>query len=194
MNYTKVNSVGRIEIWQTPHSPETAQGGYTLVNSNYVEGDVIKAGTPVNINDATRKATVIKTAIIVENANNTATKYKVAKGSGLKVGDIVGLTAGGTAYAISNIDDTYDEYDELTLGTTLGVDVTVGTVLTQSTESGETAADFLTCHGLTYEDYIVNGNTLIAVVRRGTVYARRIPPISSDMKEQVPTIIFSESY
>lgn len=185
-----------VPIWQGRHV-ETAQGGFTLDAGPYSKGDVIKGGSPFGFDESTRKATKVLTATLTADAADDATKYDVKKGHGLAVGDYVGATEGGAAYAISAIDTSNADYDELTLGTTLGVALIAGTALFQSSATGATAAAVkTTARGLLYEDItITGGNQDVAIVIRGTVYENRIDVIPDAVKSDLPaTILFSQSY
>lgn len=64
---------------------------------------------------------VVKYAKVQANASNSDVKIKVYKGHDFKVGDVVCAAENGAAYTISAIDTTKTGYDEITVGTTLGV-------------------------------------------------------------------------
>lgn len=169
---------------------EVAQGGFTLDDSGFVAGDTIAAGTPIGFDESTRLAKVAKVAVLYADATNIATTYQVKKGHVLKVGSLVNL-AGGTARAITAISVVNAAYDELTVGTTIGVAATAGAAVF-ITDAGYTAVK-----GLLYSDVILDANVLadIAVVLRGTVYDRRIKtPIPNSVKASMPLIIFSQSF
>jgi len=183
-----------IPVWQGGNV-ETAQGGFILDATGLSTGDTVKAGTPVGFDESTRKAVIIKTATLQADATNTATTYNVLKGHLLIVGDKIGATKGSKSYAITAIDKTNTAYDVLTVGTTLGAALTSGTALFQTSATGTTAADFIVApKGLTYETFDVEPNMSLSVVIRGTVYHRRVPKASADLKAALPNIIFSESF
>lgn len=195
MNISRTKVTSGVPIWQGDFI-ETAQGGFTLDAGNYKDGDTIKAGAPMGFDETTRKASKVLIAALTADATDTATTYSVAKGHGLSVGQYVGASEGGAAYAISSIDTSNADHDEITLGTTLGVELSTGDALFQSSATGATAAAINTApKGLLYEDVIINGNTDVAIVIRGTVYENRIPAIPDDVKDVLPaTILFSKSY
>ena len=156
-------------------------------------GKTIPGGTPVLYDEAARTIKVLKTAEVVEAAGGSATQYKVKPGSLLKVGDYVGKTVGGAAYAITVIAPSGTDYDVITVGTTLGA-MSVGDGLFQSSATGASAAAmFLIPNGLSYQDYDVAVNQDISVVVRGTVYARRVPFAPTGVKTALPLIIYSQS-
>lgn len=177
-----------VPIWQGKNL-ENAQGGFTLEDKAFVSGDVIPAGAPISFDEATRKAKVAKVAVMQANANNSDTTYKVLKNHVLKVG--MKLKFGtATEQTIDAIDRTNADYDVITLQATLGLAVGKDKVLFVNDEG------YSKPKGLLYEEVTIGNNGLadVAVTIRGTVYARRIPPISQELREKMPTIIFSESY
>ena len=180
-------------VFQAMH--ETAQGGFKLDTTDLVAGAILVAGTPIAFDEATRLAKPVKTAVLQADAANNATNYRVKKGHLLKVGENFGATKGGAAYAITAIDTSNPAYDQLTLGTTLGVALTTGTSLFQSSATGGSAAAVSgVAKGLLFEDTEVEANQSLSVVLRGTVYERRIPGVPDEIKAVLPNIIFSKSF
>lgn len=192
MNITKKVISNGVVIFQKVL--ETARGGFALDVTGLVIGDTLKGGSLISFDESTRIAKVIKSAVVQANAANNAVNIRVTKGHFLKVGDNLARTLGGAAYAISAINTTDPDYDQVTVATTLGVALTAGDVLFVSTASGASAAATLTPSGLLYEDTEIQSHSDISVVVRGTVYARRIPGITSELKAKLPLIIFSQSF
>lgn len=169
---------------------ETAQGGFTLDESVLPAGTVIPAGTAIGFDESTRKAKPLKGGVLQANATDAATTYKVLKGSNLAVGMTVNLT-GGTQRAITAIDKSNADYDEFTVGTTIGVAASAGAQVFVN-DDGYTKAK-----GLLMNDAEVPASGFtetVSVVIDGTVFSRRIAPISAAVKALMPNIIFSESY
>lgn len=195
MNIRKEVAAHGVPIWQGDFI-ETVQGGFTLDAGNFKDGDIIKGGSPMGFDETTRKAQRVLTATLTADAAADATAYKVKKGHGLSVGKNVSAEKGGTAYDITAIDTSNADYDEITLSATLGSALTAGTALFESSATGATAGALaVTPKGLLYEDVKINGNTTVAIVDRGRVYANRIDVIPSDVKSALPaTILFSKSY
>lgn len=180
---TVVNS--GVPVFSVVH--ETAQGGFTLNDSAIADDTELKAGTVIGFDESTRVAKVCKVAVAQANAANNATTYRVRKGHTLKVGSSVKV-ATGTAQAIATLDTSNPNYDEFTVGTTLGVAVTAGDAIYVDD------AGFTGTKGLLYDDTVVKGQTPVAVVLRGTVYERRISPVPASLKTALPHIIFSQSF
>ncbi len=176
-----------IPIWQGKNL-ENAQGGFTL-EDEYSAGETIPAGTPIGFNESTRKAKVAKIAVLHSSATSSEKDYKVLKGHVLELN--MKLKFGSaTPKTVTKIDRTNADYDLITLNDTLGVEIPTGGVLFVDDEG------FSTMKGLLYESVTIGANKQanIAVTIRGTVYARRIPPISPELRAKMPNIIFSESY
>lgn len=112
---------------------------------------------------------VIKTAELAANAANDATTYTVKKGHNFKVGDKMFAVSGGKNYAITAIATNSGNaaYDDITVGTTLGVALTAGAILYQGkATTGATAGAFLYAPiALTGEGYDVKkGENIFANV------------------------------
>lgn len=178
-------------IWQKVL--ETIRGGFRLDTTGLTAGATVPGGTLISVDEATRTAKVIKTATLQAPANATATDYNVLKGHLFEIGDNIAHTVGGTAYPITAIDTSDPAFDKLTVGTTLAGTHTAGKVLFQSSATGASVAAAAPS-GLLYEDTDVSTHADVAVVPRGTVYARRIPGVPETLKSKLPLIIFSQSY
>ncbi|MBC9913182.1 hypothetical protein [Chitinophaga varians] len=174
---------------------ETARGGFTLDSTGLTKGATIPGGAPIAYDESTRKAKVLKTAEVVENAGASATAYQVKKGSLFNVGDYIANVKGGKAFAITSIDASgSNDYDTINVGTSIGA-ISKGDAVFQSSATGATAAAFnITPQGLLYEDTVVATNSDLSVVVRGTVYARRAPGATAEIKALMPLIIFSQSF
>jgi hypothetical protein len=168
-------AAGDVQVWQNVF--ETASGGFTLDTTGLTTlatGSVLKAGLPIGFDESTRKARVIKLATLYANATNSATTYQVLKGHNIIVGEYIAVTVGGAAYAVTAIDSTTNTtHDVLTVGTTLGVAITAGTALFQSSATGASAAAYIvTPRGLLYEETTPAAGETLSVVIRGTVMRR----------------------
>ena len=82
----------------------------------------------------------------------------------------------------------------LTVGTTLAVALTAGDALFVSSATGASAAVYATvAKGLLYQGVYVGANEAVSVAIRATVYARRIPIVTTEIKALLPNVIFSNS-
>lgn len=185
-----VLNAGKV-IWQKVL--ETVRGGFRLDTTGLTDGATIPGGSLFTFDESTRVARLIKTATLQAPATASATTYRVLKGHLFAIGDNIAHTLGGTAYPITAIDKTNADYDEITVGTTLAGTPAAGAALFQSTATGASAAT-AEPNGLLYEDTDVSSHADVAIVSRGTVYARRIPGVPVTLRAKLPLIIFSESF
>ena len=187
LTFTKTTVNTGIPIFQKVL--EVAQGGFTLSDAAFPAGSTVLAGTPIGFDETTRLAKVAKYAVAQANAANNATTYPVQKGHNIKAGSQIKTGASG-AQAVTAIDTSNANYDVITVGTTLGVAVTTGDSIFVDDAGSQTVK------GLLYSDVDVDSNGIvdIAVVLRGTVYARRIPPVPASVQAKLPLIIFSQSF
>lgn len=198
---------GQVPIWQNPQDLQKDQGGFTLANAPTAPV-LIPGGSPVEVNEATRTAGIGFRFVVYEDAGDTATAIKVVKYS-TKYGPLAevgmnimkmpaALTTAGAAYAISSIDTTTSLlYDEITLGTTLGVALTAGDVLAEADSAHASTAKLLYAGDrLSYEDIYVQDDAIqysVAGVYFGSIYDRRIRTIAAIEKANMPQINFSQS-
>lgn len=169
---------------------EVIRGGITIAAKELTQKRVF-AGTPVG-KDKNGLFHVIKTAKLKGDANATTKNYNVEKGSNFKVGDI--LSAKGVGYAITAIDESGGDYDKLTIGTTLGVELKTGDYLIEGDKAG--ASDVVSKYepfaliGTTF-DIIPSNNHLVDGVVRGTVVEKSYQgAYSDDVKKALPLIRF----
>lgn len=174
------------------HNLADIPNGVTVVIADLTPGVPILEGTPISPDEAGLYH-VVKTAKVTEAATNAATAYKVAKGHHFKVGDFVMFKTGAKSYAITAIDTTSTTHDTITVGTTLGVAIPVGGVLTQAKEESATTSKFkyspFACLGDSYPVEALT-NTAVAAVTFGQFKSALCPPISDDIKAALPTIKF----
>lgn len=176
----------------------TVSGGFKLDVSVLPADAYVEPGMPLGFDESTRIAKVVKLAIVQANATNSATAIRVKKGHMFKVGDYIAKTVGSAAYAISAIDTSNADYDELTVGTTLGAALTADTdVLFQSSATGASAAAYaVTARGLNYmSTKVETGADVAAVIACDQVYERRIVGgLTAAVKALITKVFFSQSY
>jgi hypothetical protein len=199
LGFARSYGVGTIPVFQRDKAFQLAQGGFTLDKTGLVAHQILLSGTPLVFDEAARTAVVLRTAKLFADAANNATTYSVLKGSPLKVGDYLAAVSGGAAYAITAIDTTtFTDHDVVTVGTTLGVALTAGASLFNSTATGASAAALPAINGLLYEDTIVavtGINQTVSAVVRAFVYARRTFYISALASVSgLDDITYSQSY
>jgi hypothetical protein len=140
---------------------------------------------------------LVKTAELYENEADTETAYKVLKNHEFVVGDFMmfsGIT-GSAAEAITEIDTTTSEdYDILTVGTTLGLALTAGQCLVQATAqaaSGNGAYKY-TAAGVSRNSVDLTLDNLgCGIVMRGRVRVSQMPySVDAAVKALLPLINF----
>lgn len=114
------------------HKIADIAGGVNVATADLTQ-PVLHEGTPIG-RDSNGLYHVVKTALLKANAANDATTYTVMKGHNFKVGDIIMAKTAGKAYAITTIatNSGNNAYDDITVGTTLGVAVSAGDELISS--------------------------------------------------------------
>lgn len=138
----------------------------------------------------------VKTAELYEEAAVDATAYKVKKNHEFKVGEFF-MDAGKTskAYAITAIDTSNADYDSITVGTTLGKVLAVGTVMVQASAQAATlgAGTYkYTPDGIALNSVdLTKANLGCGILVRGTVIQSLLPyPVDSNIKALLPLIRF----
>jgi len=172
---------------------EDIPGGVTVASSDLVQ-KVVKAGTPVG-KDENGLYHVVKVAKLQADAADDATAYRVLKGHNFKVGNVITAKESGKAYAITAIDTSNADYDQFTVGTTLGIALTVasGSVLMEASAVAATDISVLKYQpagliGTTY-DVVESQNHLVDCVVRGSVREAVIDPIGATVKAKVQPLI-----
>ena len=176
------------------HKLADIAGGVNIATADLTQS-VLPEGTPIG-RDSNGLYHVVKTAVLTANAANDATTYTVKKGHNFKVGDIIMAKTSGKAYAITTIatNSGNNAYDDITVGTTLGVAVTAGDVLMQAASAGASGSAFkYQPLALTGEAYDVHsdGNIfanawLIGVVKEANLES----PINDTIKAAISGIKF----
>lgn len=128
---------------------------------------------------------VIKAYKLYAAVAATDTKIKIAKGSGVAVGDVI--ATGKKGVACTAVDNSNDEYDEVTV--TLGVVVTEGTTLYQAkTASADAAAPLLTPDCVTGNWLHANkGDQLVRLIN-GANLRKETANIAPEVVALLPTI------
>ncbi len=202
-------------------SPSIVQGGFNLdvEGQKFRVGDVVPAGTLAIFNETTRKVQVIKTAKVVEVANENNKKVTLyidefyapcfAVGdSVLKVGAVTGTFASApTITAIDNgncLNNTGNVY-VVTLSATIA-GLKAGDVLTEVVQdSSNNAAERGKANSVLFREYEVSefetGVDVSADTMQYALYERRVPPIPSSQKDSTgmflsanPHVKLTQSY
>ncbi len=148
IEFQKTAYSGRFpEFWRG--EAKVLPGGFKP-DQTIANGTVVRRGTPLYVDFATRKAYICKSGIVL--AGGTTTKPRVAKGNYFAVGDKVSKVGHyGASPSISAIDTSNADYDVLTLSSAYSglaaddvlVESSEYTAATQSAEAVPAADDVL---------------------------------------------------
>lgn len=134
------------------HKLADIRGGVSVAASE-LGGDFLREGAILSapVNGITH---VVKTAQVVAEVAESGKAIKVKKLHNFKVGDIITSALGKAAHAITAINDSGKEYDELTIGTAIGALANGDVIVEAKAEAtGETSSK----SELKYEPQSVNG-------------------------------------
>lgn len=134
------------------HKTADIRGGVSVAASE-LGGDFLREGAILSapVNGITH---VVKTAQVVAEVAASGKAIKVKKLHNFKVGDIITSALGKAAHAITAINDSGKEYDELTIGTAIGA-LAIGDVIVEA--KAEATGEASSKSELKYEPQSVNG-------------------------------------
>lgn len=134
------------------HKTADIRGGVSVAASE-LGGDFLREGAILSapVNGITH---VVKTAQVVAKVAESGNAIKVKKLHNFKVGDIITSALGKAAHAITAINDSGKEYDELTIGTAIGA-LAIGDVIVEA--KAEATGEASSKSELKYEPQSVNG-------------------------------------
>lgn len=134
------------------HKTADIRGGVSVAASE-LGGDFLREGAILSapVNGITH---VVKTAQVVAEVAESGKAIKVKKLHNFKVGDIITSALGKAAHAITAINDSGKEYDELTIGTAIGA-LAIGDVIVEA--KAEATGEASSKSELKYEPQSVNG-------------------------------------
>ncbi len=170
---------------------EDIPGGVVVAVADLTQ-DHVDAGTPIG-EDVNGLFHVVKTAEMYDDATDSATDYPVKKGHNFKVGDYFTNGLLKAAHAITAIVTTEDDYDTISLGTTLGEALAEGDIVFEAlADSASTSAFKYTPKALTgfAFDIVEDDNHFVDAIRIGSLYESLAPPIHASIKTALPLIIF----
>lgn len=163
-------------------------GGVTIATADLIPGTILNEGAYVGKPDSAGICHIIKSAQIYEAAGASATSYKIAKGSQLKVGDVVTTGAGKAAYAITAINTTEALYDTITVGTTLGA-ATKGATIIQVATAGASAAVAAPLGRLVEFYNVKAGDNIFAPVVVIGTFHKELAPANESLDAKLPGIV-----
>ena len=161
------------------HRVADIPGGVTVKVAD-LGGSALFEGTPLG-KGANGLFQVVKTAQIITKASDNATSYDVAKGHHFKVGDYF-ATADCNGQQITAIDKSNAAKDVITVGTTLGAEITAGTCAFES-KSGEKTPKYapIAVAG-TNHDVEPSTNLFVDAWVIGVIYENNAPIVNDAIK------------
>ncbi|MDR2139768.1 MAG: hypothetical protein LBP50_09505 [Tannerella sp.] len=163
------------------------------VSVNDLSGKRLLEGTPIGGRDAGGLYHVLKTATLAAAVTASDTNYPVLKGHHFMVGDVIMLSEGGKASAITSVDTSGATSDTLAVGATLGVAGAAGDAVYQA-KTATAGSDSALKHepvALVGESYDVEQTNLyVNAWTIGQVRESNIPAAGEAVKSRLKGIVF----
>ncbi len=172
---------------------ELFTGGFSIAPDGFNKGVVLPRGSLVKVDESTRLAVPIKTAISGADSGS-ATKHYLLDGHHFKAGDHLGY--GGTAMTIASITAGTGAFDGMDVVLTTGSLETAATgdVFYQSSATGDGAGAIKDLpNGILRYDTTIATGEFATVAVRGSVYKNRIQAHLAGHLANLSHIHFSES-
>lgn len=136
------------------HKIADIRGGVSVAASE-LGGDFLREGAILSapVNGITH---VVKIAQVTAEVTASGKAIKVKKLHNFKVGDIITSAPGKAAHAITAINDSNKDYDELTIGTTIGA-LAIGDTIVEAKAEAEATGETSSKSELKYTPQSVNG-------------------------------------
>lgn len=168
------------------------RGPFVLDVSGLQVNSYIPSMTPIYADLVAHTAKIVVNAKVVEAADSTATKVKIAKGSYVQTGAILGNGSAGAT--VSAIDKTNSDYDVITFSAALGAALSIGDVLfTAKTTAGKTQA--IVANSALYERHkVTTGINNVALLMKAFDIEpdKLVTPFSANDKANLPYFQFNE--
>lgn len=167
------------------------RGNYVLDVAGLTVGSYVPSFTPIAADLKAKTAKIVVNVLVKENVGATDTKVKIAKGSYVVMGTILG---NGTKGAIVNaIDKSKAEYDELTLSAAMGA-LKTGDVLFEAKAADGTTPKNVANSALYETHKVVEGINSVALLQRAFEIEpeKLVTPFSAKDKANLPHFQFNE--
>lgn len=167
------------------------RGNYILDVAGLAVGSYVPSFTPIAADLKAKTAKIVVNVLVKENVGATDTKVRIAKGSYVVMGTILGNgTKGATVNAI---DKSKAEYDELTLSAAMGV-LKTGEVLFEAKDADGTTPKNVANSALYETHKVIEGINNIALLQRAFEIEPKklVTPFSAKDKANLPHFQFNE--
>ena len=167
------------------------RGNYVLDVTGLTVGSYVPSFTPIAADLKAKTAKIVVNVLVKENVGATDTKVKIAKGSYVVMGTILGNgTKGATVNAI---DKSKAEYDELTLSAAMGALKTEDVLFEAKAADGKEPKNV--ANSALYETHkVADGINSVALLQRAFEIEpeKLVTPFSVKDKANLPHFQFNE--
>mgnify|MGYP000978544756 FL=1 len=167
------------------------RGNYVLDVTGLAVGSYVPSFTPIAADLKAKTAKIVVNVLVKENVGATDTKVKIAKGSYVVMGTILGNgTKGATVTAI---DKSKAEYDELTLDAAMGALKTEDVLFEAKAAGGKEPKNV--ANSALYETHkVADGINSVALLQRAFEIEpeKLVTPFSAKDKANLPHFQFNE--
>lgn len=167
------------------------RGSYILDVAGLAVGSYVPSFTPIAADLKAKTAKIVVNALVKENAGASDVKVKVAKGSYVVVGTVLGNGTKGAS--VSSIDKSKEDYDELTLSSAIGA-VKTGDVLFEAKEADGKEPKNVANSALYETHKVAEGINNVALLQRAFEIEpeKLVTPFSAKDKANLPHFQFNE--
>ena len=167
------------------------RGNYVLDVTGLAVGSYVPSFTPIAADLKAKTAKIVVNVLVKENVGATDTKVKIAKGSYVVMGTILGNgTKGATVNAI---DKSKAEYDELTIDAAMGALKTGDVLFEAKAADGKEPKNV--ANSALYETHkVADGINSVALLQRAFEIEpeKLVTPFSDKDKANLPHFQFNE--
>ncbi len=167
------------------------RGNYILDVAELPIGSYVPSFTPIAADLKAKTAKIVVNVLVRENAGASEVKVKVAKGSYVSVGTILGNGTKGAS--VSGIDKSKADYDELTLSAAIGALKTGDVLFEAKAADGKEPKNV--ANSALYETHkVVEGINSVALLQRAFEIEpeKLVTPFSAKDKANLPHFQFNE--
>ncbi len=167
------------------------RGNYVLDVAGLAVGSYVPSFTPIAADLKAKTAKIVVNVLVKENVGATDTKVKIAKGSFVVMGTILGDGTKGAT--ITAIDKSKAEYDELTIDAAMGALKTGDVLFEAKAADGKEPKNV--ANSALYETHkVADGINCVALLQRAFEIEpeKLVTPFSQKDKANLPHFQFNE--
>lgn len=167
------------------------RGNYVLDVAGLAVGSYVPSFTPIAADLKAKTAKIVVNVLVKDNVGATDTKVKIAKGSYVVMGTILGNGTKGAT--VNTIDKSKAEYDELTLSAAMGA-LKSGDVLFEAKAADGTTPKNVANSALYETHKVDDGINSVALLQRAFEIEpeKLVIPFSAKDKANLPHFQFNE--